>query len=100
MINKQKTELASFQNIWHGGYFSDNNNKRNQIGLERFLVENIGHNLDILEIGCGRGRWSKFIYENLYPNTMRCIDALDELHNGFWQYVGNDKEKIFNILKF
>ena len=56
MKEKFKQEIESFQNIWHGGYFGENNPARNQIGLEDYLINNIEHNLTILEIGCGRGR--------------------------------------------
>jgi SAM-dependent methyltransferase len=93
MKEKFKEEIKSFQNIWHGGYFGENSTTRNQIGLEDYLINNIENNLTILEIGCGRGRWSKFIYENLNPKKLQCIDVLSEEHNNFWSFVGNDKKE-------
>lgn len=96
---KQKQELESFSKLWPGGFFGTNNEKRNQVGLEDFLTKNVEQELTILEIGCGRGRWSKFICENLAPKRLECVDALDEVHNGFWEYVGNDKREKVNYRK-
>ena len=93
MEEKFKREINSFQNIWHGGYFGENSPNRNQIGLEDYLTNNIETDLTILEIGCGRGRWSKFIYENLHPKKLQCIDILSEKHNDFWRFVGDDKRE-------
>lgn len=93
MKEKFKKEIESFQNIWHGGYFGENSPKRNQVGLEEYLINNIENNLKILEIGCGRGRWSKFIYEKLNPKKLQCIDVLSEDHNNFWSFVGVDKKE-------
>jgi SAM-dependent methyltransferase len=93
MKEKFKQEIESFQNIWHGGYFGENTIARNQLGLEYYLVNNIENNLTILEIGCGRGRWSKFIYENLSPKKLQCIDVLSEEHNKFWSFVGEEKKE-------
>jgi SAM-dependent methyltransferase len=96
---KQKQELESFSRLWPGGFFASNSEKRNQVGLENFLIENVVPNLTMLEIGCGRGRWTKFICENLAPEKIECVDALDEFHNGFWEYVGNDKRHKVNYRK-
>lgn len=91
MTNKLSLELESFQNIWHGGFIASNNDKRNQVGLENFLLENsrLLGSLDTLEIGCGRGRWSKFIKENLKPRSLTCVDAKGDVDNGFWEYMGD-----------
>jgi len=93
MKEKNKREIESFQNIWHGGYFGENSTKRNQDLFENYLKSNIENNLTILEIGCGRGRWSKFIYNNLNPKKLQCIDVLSETHNNFWSFVGEDKKE-------
>ena len=68
---------------------------RNQLGIEGYLKLNMEGN-SCLEIVCGRGQWSKFIY-NLYGNLnvfnkIYCIDVLSEEHNKFWEYVGYDKK--------
>ena len=44
-----------------------------------------------LEIGCGGGQWSKYIYELRIFDKIICIDALSEQHNNFWENVGHDK---------
>lgn len=91
--NKLKKELESFQNIWEGGYLTGYSPKRNQKGLEDYLKTNLkGKNF--LEIGCGGGQWSKFIYDLNIFNKMYCIDALSEKHNNFWSYVGDSAENI------
>jgi SAM-dependent methyltransferase len=44
-----------------------------------------------LEIGCGGGQWSKYIYELNRFEKIYCIDVLSAEHNKFWEYVGEDK---------
>jgi len=92
--NKLQKELSSFQKIWSGGYFTGYSEKRNQRGLEEYLSKNlVGSSL--LEIGCGGGQWSKFIYDLDIYNKIYCIDALSETHNKFWNYLGESaKSKI------
>ena len=92
--NKLQKELSSFQKIWSGGYFTGYSEKRNLRGLEQYLSKNlVGSSL--LEIGCGGGQWSKFIYDLDIYNKIYCIDALSETHNKFWDYLGESaKSKI------
>ena len=45
-----------------------------------------------LEIGCGGGQLSKFIYNLDIFDRIYCIDVLSEKHNNFWEYVGDDKK--------
>jgi SAM-dependent methyltransferase len=86
-------EINSFQKVWEGGYKTGYSNKRNQKGLEKYIKENMfGQNL--LEIGCGGGQWSKYIYKTNNFNKMFCIDVLSEEHNNFWNYVGDDSKGI------
>lgn len=100
MEKKYEREVNSFQNLWKGGYFGENNQKRNQLGIEKYLKENISKELTILEIGCGRGRWSKFINEELNPKQFTCIDVLSAEHNNFWNYVGvNNNNIIYHQVK-
>jgi len=94
MKDKILEEIQSFQQLWVGGYFGENNEKRNQVGLENYLQHNVGKQLNILEIGCGRGRWSKYIVENLNPNHLHCLDVLSDVHNNFWSFVGQEKKEI------
>jgi SAM-dependent methyltransferase len=92
-------EINSFQNIWHGGFRSGYDEKRNQKGIEEYLKNNMkGKNC--LEIGCGGGRWSRFIYDLNIFDEIYCIDVLSAEHNNFWEYVGNEKKdkiKYFHI---
>lgn len=48
----------------------------------------INSNIDVLEIGPGKGAWSKAIL-SLNPRSLTCIDALSAEHNQFWDFVGN-----------
>lgn len=91
--NKLKKELESFQNIWEGGYLTGYSPKRNQKGLEDYLKTKL-RGKNFLEIGCGAGQWSKFIYDLSIFNKMYCIDALSEEHNNFWSYVGDSAKNI------
>ena len=94
--NKLQKELSSFQKIWSGGYFTGYSEKRNQRGLEQYLSKNlVGSSL--LEIGCGGGQWSKFIYDLDIYNKIYCIDALSETHNKFWDYLGESAKVKFNM---
>lgn len=88
---KLNLEINSFQEIWEGGYRTGYNPKRNQKGIEEYLRHNL-KGKTLLEIGCGGGQWSKFIYELNIFEKIYCIDVLSEEHNKFWNYVGNDKK--------
>lgn len=106
-INNQKLhdEIAGFERIgcWKGGYRIGYSHKRNQRGVEMYLNENLDRNACILEIGCGGGQWSKYIYDLGIHNQFYCIDVLSEEHNKFWEYVGNEKrDKIiyYNVMDF
>ena len=44
----------------------------------------------MLEIGCGGGQWSKFMYE--YVDKLYCVDILSSDHNQFWENVGKEKK--------
>jgi SAM-dependent methyltransferase len=90
-MNKLDKEIQSFQNIWRGGFKTGYNEKRNQKGIELYLKENAKGKC-LLEIGCGGGQWSKFIYELNIFDKIYCIDVLSEDHNQFWNYVGNEKK--------
>ena len=69
--DKLKQELDQFQNIWHGGYFTGYSQKRNQKGLEEYLRNNL-EGSTLLEIGCGGGQWTKFIYElNIFKKIIK-----------------------------
>lgn len=64
MNTKLEKEIDGFKNLWKGGFKTGYSIKRNQLGIEGYLKLNMEGN-SCLEIVCGRGQWSKFIY-NLY----------------------------------
>lgn len=84
---KLTDEIKSFQTIWKGGFQTGYSAKRNQHGIEAYLRDNASGE-SMLEIGCGGGQWSKFIYSLNRFNTIHCIDVLSKEHNRFWEYVG------------
>ena len=91
MTEKLKNEINSFNNIWHGGFRTGYQNKRNQADIELYLKNNMNGKC-LLEIGCGGGQWSKYIYNLNIFEKIYCIDVLSEEHNNFWEYVGNEKK--------
>ena len=95
-MTKLKKELESFQTIWQNGFHCGWDTTRNQKGLEDFIKEDMKgkrSNLKVcLEIGCGGGQWSKFIYDLNIFDKIYCIDALSAKHNNFWQYVGEEEK--------
>ena len=91
MNNKLANEINSFQSIWKRGYRTGYSTKRNQKGVENYLKLNMKGKC-CLEIGCGGGQWSKFIYNLNIFDKIYCIDVLSEEHNKFWEYVGEDKK--------
>ncbi len=60
--SKLLTEINSFKSIWYGGFRTGYSFKRNQKGIEEYLKHNMSGKC-CLEIGCGGGQWSKYIYE-------------------------------------
>ena len=98
---KLQAELESFQKIWKGGFYSGN--PRNPafglwgitayIGVSHAIYLGcvrpyVDESTTVLEIGCGRGAWSKLM---VHAKQFYCVDALSAEHNEFWQYVGASK---------
>src|ERR1700693_3758411 len=93
--------LRQFSEIWHDGYFEGD--PRDPLGESTYGVWSynsplfttymacirpyVGANTTALEIGPGRGAWSKSILgrgvKHLYA-----VDAAPAEHTKFWQYVG------------
>lgn len=100
MKEKLNLEIASFQNLWKGGFKTGYNDKRNQLEIEKYLSNKI-ENKCVLEIGCGGGQWSKFMHK--YVKQLYCVDVLTADHNQFWEYLGREKQdkiKYFHVNDF
>ena len=52
MDEKLNQEIASFQNLWEGGFHTGYSDKRNQVGIEEYLSRIIKSKC-VLEIVCG-----------------------------------------------
>jgi len=95
-INK---EIASFEGLWPGGYYEgdplDPLGRSNYGGYGYLSVLHatylfcirpyITSTSKVLEIGPGRGAWTKTMLD---AAEVWCLDALSAEHNGFNQYVG------------
>ena len=95
-------ELRSFQTLWKTGYFEGDPldpmapSCYLDIGYMSILHVTylvcmrpfITPDTVALEIGPGRGAWTKCM---LKSREVWCLDALSADHNGFWQYVGRAK---------
>lgn len=93
MEKKLHNEIESFQVLWKGGFKTGYSIKRNQSGIESYLKDKLKPGYCLLEIGCGGGQWSKFMVN--YVDKIYCVDVLSEIHNNFWNYVGNNnRDKI------
>ena len=95
-MDKLNEEIKSFKNIWHGGFRSGYDEKRGQKRLEDYLKHSL-EGTSLLEIGCGGGQWSKYIYELNVFKEIYCVDVLSAEHNNFWEYVG---EKSNNLIQY
>jgi SAM-dependent methyltransferase len=93
-----KAELAVFREMWPGGFYAGNpgNPMYGQWGITAMMgiphaiylaciKPNVTSSTTVLEIGCGRGAWSKLM---LNAKHLYCLDALGAEHNGFYEYVG------------
>ncbi|MCJ7523940.1 MAG: class I SAM-dependent methyltransferase [Candidatus Aminicenantes bacterium] len=93
-----QSELRSFQDIWHGGFFLGDpaDPAFGLWGLTSFIGVShaiylacikpfVNENTTVLEIGCGRGAWTKLM---LGAREIYCLDALPPEHNRFDDYVG------------
>jgi SAM-dependent methyltransferase len=90
---KLQHEILSFQGIWEGGFRTGYDTKRNQHVLEKYLNEHM-HGANVLEIGCGGGQWTKFLYDLNRFTNIYCVDVLSAAHNKFWEYVGYERADI------
>lgn len=90
-------EIDSFQEIWRGGFFvADPLDPLAPRWLESMtghyhviylacIRQWVGPDSNVLEIGCGRGAWTRSL---LGAKEVTCVDVLSAEHNGFWNYIG------------
>lgn len=90
--------LASFQQIWKGGFYAGDPLERmhspygpfGYVGVPYAIAAAcirpyIGPDTVALEIGPGRGAYTRAL---LSARQVWCLDALSAEHNRFWEYVG------------
>lgn len=97
---------STFQRIWKGGYFGGDPLDPvlareygdlslisvNHAVYQALVRPNVTSGTRVLEIGPGRGAWTKSMLE---AEEIWCFDALSAEHNNFWDYVGEqNKAKI------
>jgi hypothetical protein len=94
-----KEQLDSFQKIWEGGAYEGDpldpmgRSTYGSLGYMsvlhatylRCIKPYVTPSSVVLEIGPGRGAWTKTM---LTAREVWCLDALSAEHNHFWQYVG------------
>ncbi|MDM7957512.1 class I SAM-dependent methyltransferase [Blastomonas sp.] len=97
---------STFQKIWQGGYYGGDPLDPvlareygdlslisvNHAVYQALVRPNVNSETKVLEIGPGRGAWTKSM---LNAKEIWCFDALSAEHNNFWEYVGpGNKSKI------
>jgi len=112
MNQKLKDELDSFQNLWEGGFFEGDTlnplakSGYGQLGYMSILYATylrcikpyINKDTVALEIGPGRGAWTKAL---LPSKEIYALDALPEEYNRFFEYLGFPKNiKYFQVKDF
>ena len=90
----------SFSTIWKGGYFEGDpldqmgRNGYNRLGYMSVLYATylccikpyVNENSVVLEIGAGRGAWTRTM---LKAKEIAVLEAVDAEHSRFWEYVGD-----------
>ena len=106
-------ELESFKSLWKGGYYEGdpfdplcrfpsygtlNWISSHHATYLRCIKPYIRHDTVALEIGPGRGCWTKAL---LPAREIYVLDALSAEHNGFFEYVGHHSHvKYFQVDDF
>jgi hypothetical protein len=110
--SRLKQEIGGFRNLWKGGFYEgDPLDPFGFSGYSVFGFMNMLHvtylmcikpyiheNTAVLEIGPGRGAWTKCF---LGAKEVWCMDALSAEHNSFYEYVGrHDHVKYIQVEDF
>lgn len=112
---KLTAEIQSFQDLWQGGYYEgdplDPRSGSNyplefsfmsvlHVTYLACIKPYVNSNTRALEIGPGRGAWTKAMLKS-GASEIYCLDALSAEHNGFWEYLQNPKNvKYFQVSDF
>jgi 2-polyprenyl-3-methyl-5-hydroxy-6-metoxy-1,4-benzoquinol methylase len=97
-LNQKLTkELNSFQNLWHGGFRTGYNVKRNQRGIEEYLKTIILPHHTVFEIGCGGGQWTRLLCG--LSDRVICNDAKTASDNRIIEYL-QENQLTTNNLQF
>lgn len=111
-MSRSNDEIASFQNIWKDGYFEGDPldpMAPSTYGIAGYLSvihvvylmcvkPYINETTRVLEIGPGRGAWTRAILHHS-PKNISCVDALTAEHNQFWEYIGNHSNVNYFVAK-
>lgn len=95
--------LATFTTIWKGGYYEGDpldamsSSSYGVVGYNSILYTTylacirpyVTERSTAIEIGPGRGAWTKAILAR-NPRKIYAVDAAPPEHTGFWEYVGKD----------
>src|SRR5437879_5681296 len=101
-LTRHETEIEGFQNLWHRGYLEgDPLDPMAPSGYGPFgylsslhatylccIKPYVTSDTRVLEIGPGRGGWTKCFVERRAKEVW-ALDALSAEKNGFWEYVGH-----------
>ena len=89
-MSKLIQEIKLGQNLWKGGFFTDINEDI-YFKVKQLCIHD-SKNKTVLEIGPGRGAWTKLMLD---AKQIYCLDILSDEHNKFWEYIGDKfKNKI------
>ena len=101
MSSDLRDELKAFESIWSGGYFEGNpldpmgRSSYRRLGYMSVLHATylacirpyVDANSVVLEIGSGRGAWTRAILSR-GPREVWCLEAAPAETTRFWEYVG------------
>lgn len=96
ITNLEQSEIKWFEHTWPGGYWNDIKDERNKAipnTLEPFFTKQ-GH---CLEIGPGRGAWTKWLISLVSQIT--AVDTASAETNQFWKYVEQQKNISYHQIK-
>ncbi len=106
----QQEELGRFQGLWEGGYFEGDpldpvgSSLYGELGYisslhavyQVCLRPFLNSETVALEIGPGRGAWTKAMLE---AKEIWCLDAVSAEKNCFWEYIGEHYKSKVNYLQ-